>query len=462
MGLSSQEKEAFNAACRINFQVYNQRISQIEADIKARQSPVKSVRAVQQVQKELKEMGPDNRPRILLFDFKDKPTRTGFFKRLNTAFQVANEENKSLIREQMQPISVLLAKGGFNRAQLLERLKAIEYSIRAIPKSDGDRKALETLLTGAFSRMNQALSGKQTCPEVDSAKKIIENKIRSVETAIKNMGQPTLTSKDYFPCIQEMKRCHTELKDIQQEIKKAQGLLKSAQMAGPAQSRYWNELRALWEKQSNFWNAPNLSHRQTFCEELPSNNFQYFGNKLEQIELEMETQSDRSHIQGLQKRIIGLEKELKEKEGNALKRPIKPEQWEEFFGRTWACKQQLQASWDGIGQKTNAEYDALVDRIKSLHQQMDKAQSKNALEQVKAACRELHAERKNKLGDNKLTPGQNHRLMKDMNFVYTQATELIEQLCPQDFSYEWLWDVYKRNAENGWVIFLKDVPAIQR
>jgi len=199
-----------------------------------------------------------------------------------------------------------------------------------------------------------------------------------------------------------------------------------------------------------------------FCEALTSANFQYFITKLENIEQEIKDNMTRGDIKVFTGKIKELETELRSEKNNVRSRPLKTEQHREFFGRTWACKQQMQSLWQGIKTASSAGYDAANEKILRLRGRMDKAKAKRELESVKEACRSLHKEIRASLAKNEFTPGQYHRLRTNIDKLFKGATEIIESIHPSDFSFQWLEDAYQRNIENRWTIFVKAVPPVAR
>lgn len=453
MKFSNEEREAYNKECRRNYWKYNERIEQLEAEGEAASDPIKVLNSVKAIQKELLETDRNRKHVVKLFNFKDRPNRSQFFDRLNRLFDAMNQQNKASIIQRLESIVSSLENGDIQTNRAMQELKGIHHDYHAVPKSDPKKAKLKTVIDSAFDLAKS--TSPKAFPNLDQITETIKKDIDKTQRKIRKLGQPDLSESDFLPSIDILKTHHKMLKDIQKSIRNGQDQLKKTDMSGESRHNYFKQFQALWEKQSECWNEPALTHRSNFCESLTSSNFRYFVSQIEDIEAVVESEIQRKDIVQMNGRIKTLENELKQSN-----KPLKFDQRKEFFARTWACKQRLQNLWHGITTVNSEQFDAIATQIQKLHKLFEKARSKPELEKVKEGCRRLHALRKEKLADQKLTPGQNHRIRIDTDELYRSATDLINKIAPQQFSFDWLKDAYQRNVENRWVIFVDDVPSV--
>lgn len=462
MSLSKEEIQAFNEACKKNFQIYNQRIQSLESQARQSTEFDKLIRGVQQIQKELAEKDEHGKPRVALFDFKERQTRQQFRDRLNRLFASVNSANADDIQRKIQAVNVRITAGGFDEATIRSELKQIQTQSYAIPKSDGQKVGIEAQIRMSFDGLKQQLSSQQSDPQTENDISGIDNATRQVYAHISGLTVQTWASGDYSRVFEELKGSHRQLIAVQKQIRNLQEKLKTAQLPTPLKNRYYGGLQKYWHDQSAYWQHPSLTARFNFVETLSTDNFERFIGQLEEIENQAENNPSQDQIKKLHTLIKNLEKALGKNDQGEYPFPLKIDQRREFFGRAIGCKKRLSEIFGKVQSTADQAFQKIEMQCRSLYREYEEGKSRHDLEKVKKSCKQLHETRKEALQSGHLGPRNNHILMREINELWMNIDELIKKLAPEHFSIEWLQEAYLRNVQSGWLLFVDQVPKIGR
>lgn len=460
---SEEERQAYNAECKRNFAEYNFRINNLETEFDKTPDHSKLVRAVQEVQRELAAKSPEGKPVVKLWDKPPANTRNKFRERLNRLFQVANEKNKETILSRIRDLEQKLQFPNPPLDAFSNELRELDRQQYAVPKSDADKDSISqriNSLGGAIKRLRHTAV---RIPALDEAIQAVAQEFDKVEKLVVGVEKRQRDYKDYFPTIGLLKNIHGILKEVGKKIKEEQTGLKDKSLDRITFDHYRSALSGLYDATQRCWRSPVVQELSSWCADLASTSYQYFSDKLDEIEAHVEKATTHPHVIDINKQLKALEEELslRDADGNYF-RPVKREHQKEFYDRVRGCKAALQDIWAGVTTASMAEFASMVSKIRSVYALLQEAKCRDHVENVRKSVQALNVERKNLVAEGKLNPGQGSVLHRETQAIWDEAMNLIHIMKPEDFSYEWLSRAFAHNRENNWVIFVDSVPAIAR
>lgn len=465
MAFTQAEKDRFNKACKQNYHQYNKRISELERMGKESSEYVKTIRSIQQIQKELAAKDENGRPQVSLFGKGPKSTRSQFFARLDSLFKNVNDNNKKSLQARIDSFEVQLNSGQVNPKALLKDMQSLNDQWIIIPAKDPDKKNFKQKLDDLFQKAKAKVKAEKetSLPEAEEQLQNIQKGLEQVKDKLQDLKKLKFSEADFVPNIQALKAIHKPLMGLQKRIHEGQTSLKQAKLPREAFQRYQNKFQRLYQSMQGCWQDERLVEVSNWIEQTSAGNYYHFNRQLEEIESRTEGISNKNQVKQLNAEIKELEAALKEKNSRGYhKKALKFEQRNEIFNRTWACKQVLNDFWQGISRQENKEVQRIQEAIDQVLAQKDRATSKKELEKVKQEIKKLHDMRKKRLEERLLSPGQNYKLNRDINAIWSDVVEIINRIAPAQFSSDWLQEAYFRNLQQGWVIFVNDVPAVMK
>jgi len=420
---SEAEKRAYIAECKKNIAKYNKLIQKVEILANNSANFVQVKRQIIELQKELKT--------VKLF----RNIRQDFYKRLSKAFEEnQNRANKAFL-------------GKFN--ELKDRLnsgeiKAVYQEILGLKEqcfvfTKEKRREYEEKITFLFDLYGQVKKKKD---------QYLAQRLDGQKKTIKELDQEIANCKSMIEKIHDGK----SFKDTWERLKNLQKSVFSLRIAKeifPEKQRLISEINRCFEL--------IIKKRNTFEEEVRKN-FQYFNEKIEEIENKVEEVRNVKEIDGLIKEAKCLKDEIFENTHGKFKRVLKKNQVEEFKQRIrnlFSLLFDKKKAGIEFAKEASLLFKDLKQKIKQLLLDVEKNMSL-------PACRKFSSQIKimqNEVKKQRLFRWQKRELLETLSICWQINFEKRQILSKKEWSWEWLEIAYEELQRTGALLFASEPPA---
>jgi len=420
---SEAEKRAYIAECKKNIAKYNKLIQKVEilANNSANFAQVK--RQIIGLQKELKT--------VKLF----KNIRQDFYKRLSKAFEEnQNRANKAFL-------------GKFN--ELKDRLnsgeiKAVYQEILGLKEhcfvfTREKRREYEEKITFLFDLYGQVKKKKD---------QYLAQRLDGQKKRIKELEQEIANCKSMIQKIHDGK----SFKDTWERLKNLQKSVFSLRIAKeifPEKQRLISEINGCFEI--------IIEKRNTFEEEVRKN-FQYFNEKIEEIENKVEEVRNEKKIDGLIKEVKCLKDEIFENRDGRFKRVLKKNQVEEFKQRIrnlFSLLFDKKKAGIEFAKEASLLFKDLKQKIRQLLLDVEKNMSLSACREFTSQIRIMQ----NEVKKQRLFRWQKRELLETLSICWQINFEKRQILSKKEWSWEWLQIAYEELQRTGALLFASEPPT---